>query len=81
MEFRAIEPGGFQMGEGHKKHQVPLTQGFWADTYPVTRSEFMEVTGFNPSCFTKSGDRVLRRSPAVRESGDESSGAGPNSTG
>jgi len=55
MEFVALGPGRFVMGEGADAHTVVLTRPFWIQTTEVTQEQWQAVMGSNPS--QHKGDR------------------------
>ncbi|MBF0101303.1 MAG: formylglycine-generating enzyme family protein [Desulfobacterales bacterium] len=66
MKFVYINAGSFWMGSpeselGHQPdellHQVTITHGFYISTTEVTQKQWIRLMGFNPSTFTKCGNK------------------------
>lgn len=57
MKLRLVPPGTFMMGsedgeeDERPEHQVELKEPFYAGIYEVTQTQFLKVTGANPSKF------------------------------
>ncbi len=68
MKFVLIPRGPFLMGslpdeersiDDERQHEVTLTRDFYLGVYEVTQTQYMKVTGKNPSYFT--GEKVAER--------------------
>jgi uncharacterized protein (TIGR02996 family) len=66
LELAWIPPGSFLMGsppeEAHRsgneqQHRVTLTRAFWMGVFPITQSQWLTVTGSNPTAFSPQGPR------------------------
>lgn len=65
MEFVRIPAGSFMMGSpasaaGHepdeRRHEVTISRGFYLQTTPVTRSQWLQLVQGHPSAFPRCGD-------------------------
>ena len=65
MEFVFVSPGSFLMGlqndRSDARHNVSLTNGFYAQTTEVTQKQWQEVMDGNPSFFKACGPTCPRR--------------------
>ncbi len=65
MRLNLVKPGAFLMGspteeagrpdDEQPQHSVEITRPFYLGVYPVTQAEYVQVTGQNPSWFSKEG--------------------------